>query len=747
MNQNPVFNRSQAMLLAALLIIPLALGLMWSMYLDDSAYVTFHYVNSITFGRGLAAAGQPPLVAPLYALALTLPRLLGISLPPVGLVLSTLGWGIAAIAMYCTAKAMDRPFAALISALLLTFSPILISTLGSDIPWAVALAWIALALSIKKRWGLFTGALALMLLAHFDLSTLMLAALLWAVQWIERRRLALRHGLVLAIVALGWGLIATWQFGAPFSLGISSYARHSIATMLSESEFYGLFLPWIGLGLFDAARAQRAPQARNTQYALLLWAALAFLAGGQAAWAMLVTLGLCLTGLGIEWSIGWLSTRTPRLSHLQLAASVFLIAGLLLGIAQASLLAHRYSLRPIARQALERQVGAWLRAHSEPAATILATEQAGYWANRPTLPWDGSKSDQAEMARLMQKLNLNPPSYCVSLNSIAWDRLMRTDWFQDSYVFLQKFESPYESSSPYTIWRYRASELDAKERQPMNAHLPAKVKLVGYKYWPDRIQPGDTVYVTLYLQATQPLTRSLRTVMWMASPSGGVGQAQLDTIVPRGVPLDWWQAGQIIAERFALTTTSPLPAGAYQLNMSVITPDARGTLPLYLGDDDTPLERLLIGYVAAPWQGKPEAARPVNADLGHQIALAGYNAPDSLRAGKEFDVTLYWKAQQPPEDNYVVFVHVLDANKRLVAGHDGPPMEGRYPTRAWLPGNEIVPDTHHITLPPDLAAGVYRLQVGMYRWPSLERLPVWDEQGAEQADGILVLHSIQVQSP
>jgi hypothetical protein len=105
---------------------------------------------------------------------------------------------------------------------------------------------------------------------------------------------------------------------------------------------------------------------------------------------------------------------------------------------------------------------------------------------------------------------------------------------------------------------------------------------------------------------------------------------------------------------------------------------------------------------------------------------------------------LYWEAQRPPEEDYFVFVHLIDVDGQPVAQHDGLTMDGRYPPRAWLPG-DVVPDTHRIVLGPDVPLGVYRLQVGMYRWPSLERLPVWDEQGVEQVDRIIVLQSVQVQ--
>ena len=80
---------------------------------------------------------------------------------------------------------------------------------------------------------------------------------------------------------------------------------------------------------------------------------------------------------------------------------------------------------------------------------------------------------------------------------------------------------------------------------------------------------------------------------------------------------------------------------------------------------------------------------------------------------------------------------------QLVTGHDGPPMDGRYPTGAWQPA-DVVPDAHRLVLEPDIAPGTYWLKVGMYRQPSLERLPVRDARGVEHADGILELRPIEI---
>ena len=405
-------SRLKVALWLALVITPLAIGLAWGTPCDDSAYGAFRCA------RDLARGEQALLGAPLYVLALWLPARLGIPLPQVGLVLSALGWGAAAVAIYAVGRAMGRPVAAVVSAPLVAFNPAIVSTLGTEASWAVALAWIAVYATVSKRWRVQTGALALMLLTRLDWVTLALAALLLIVQGVRRRRFPLWTSLVLAAVGLGWGLMA------------------------------------------DSIPASSA-----------------------AAEAMMITLGLFVVGLGIGWIIEWLETRsTFRLNHLALTVAVALVVGVPLGMLQASYLWQRYQLRPVARWGLEQQAGDWLHARAEPAATILTSERVGYLADRTIVSWDGSESGQEELTLLLQTLTKAPPNYCVSFDSIGWDHLMRTGWFQEGYEPVQAFESPYDGASPLTIWRYRFRAFDVGERQPLNVRLPGEVDLVGYKY-------------------------------------------------------------------------------------------------------------------------------------------------------------------------------------------------------------------------------------------------------------------------
>lgn len=739
---------AKATLWLTLSIVPLVTALVWGAYLSDEAYVTFRYTRNLVLGRELVYGVQTPSRSPLYALMLWPPASLGVSLPQAGLVLSALAWSAAAWATFSAGCAMRRPATAALSAALLAFNPVTVTTLGLEIPWAIALAWIALAASIKHRWNIQTCTLALMLITHFDLVTLALALLVVIVQWIERRRFPLVPILILVLVAAGCGLLAVWQIIAPPSLPNLNLAEweHLVRQMLSENELYWLFLPPCLCGM-----AELLSTTRKAWIGGLLWGAASILIGGPAAQAMITTLGLFLAGLGVHWIIKRIEAhKLTHLDRVSLTLGVMLIAGLPLGIAQVSSLAQRHQLRPVIRQELEEQAADWLRVHSEPTAMVFGSERLGYLADRATFPRFGHTNDQ-DIPQLLKALGENPPKHLVSFHNIPWKRLTQTRWFQDTYAPSQEFSSAYEVTSPLTIWSRRPEPLDAEERHPLNVRLPGDVALIGYALQTQHIQPGDTVGVTLFLRPTRPVTESLRPIVQMSIPQGsGDWQNwwQVDSTGDYGVPMDWWLPGETISAEFELAVNEELPMGAYRLDVLVLSQDTESYLAMYKDGDTSPVDRVWLGYVAVPWQGEArnaalDRAKPANAKFGDQITLLGIKVEESVAAGGELEVTLYWSTQQQPENDYVVFVHLMDEAGQPVASHDGSPMDGRYPSRAWFPG-DVVPDSHRLTVDPTTPAGTYRLQVGLYHWPSLERLHVWDSEGNEQADRSLFLQQIEV---
>ena len=93
--------------------------------------------------------------------------------------------------------------------------------------------------------------------------------------------------------------------------------------------------------------------------------------------------------------------------------------------------------------------------------------------------------------------------------------------------------------------------------------------------------------------------------------------------------------------------------------------------------------------------------------------------------------------------DYTVFVQLLDAKNRWVAGHDTQPLGGEYPTSSWRPG-EVVVDDHVLQLPDDLPPGTYRLVTGMYDLATGRRLIVADAKGEAQPDSMIVLRELRL---
>jgi hypothetical protein len=243
------------------------------------------------------------------------------------------------------------------------------------------------------------------------------------------------------------------------------------------------------------------------------------------------------------------------------------------------------------------------------------------------------------------------------------------------------------------------------------------------------------------LQATQPITTGLDTAIFVVHPINREIWAWQDAPTPRAIPTEWWQTGQVVAERFRIPTEPELPFGAYVLEL-LWRENNGANSPVYLGNDTEMLDRLQLGYIAVPPPVDSTDAIPANARFGDQIMLSGFEITGRVAPGEHIGLILYWSALRVPEQNYAVFVHLLDQAEQLIANHDAQPMENRFPTKGWRPG-VTVRDGHPLSLPPDLPNGEYKIMVGLYLQRTGERLPVWDNKGIEQAGGALPLSTIE----
>ena len=100
-------------------------------------------------------------------------------------------------------------------------------------------------------------------------------------------------------------------------------------------------------------------------------------------------------------------------------------------------------------------------------------------------------------------------------------------------------------------------------------------------------------------------------------------------------------------------------------------------------------------------------------------------------------MTLYWRGQQPIAQNYKVFNQVYAADGVMQAQRDGYPVCDGRETWRWDPG-ELITDVYDIPVKADAADGLYPLYTGFYLEETGDRLPVFDESGAEVATQVHV---------
>jgi hypothetical protein len=124
---------------------------------------------------------------------------------------------------------------------------------------------------------------------------------------------------------------------------------------------------------------------------------------------------------------------------------------------------------------------------------------------------------------------------------------------------------------------------------------------------------------------------------------------------------------------------------------------------------------------------KPEHV--LDANLNDIVHLQGYT---SVITGSVYRVFLFWKGVSPAHYDLTQFVHIRDQSGKTVAQADFQPLKGEYPVWRWRPG-EVVVDVVDIPIPAGIAAGEYRVLAGLYRWDTLERLPVTADTTGENA--------------
>lgn len=134
-------------------------------------------------------------------------------------------------------------------------------------------------------------------------------------------------------------------------------------------------------------------------------------------------------------------------------------------------------------------------------------------------------------------------------------------------------------------------------------------------------------------------------------------------------------------------------------------------------EDDAELEALFLRYaktmtyVPVPLPDEGVLWLSPVATWNDAILLGAIDLPVSIAAGDEFITTLFLMKQAPIEQNLNVLVRIVNAEGREIARSEGWPYGSS--TRSWQEG-DMWPDGHRLTIAPDAAPGLYRVEVSFY---------------------------------
>jgi hypothetical protein len=279
-----------------------------------------------------------------------------------------------------------------------------------------------------------------------------------------------------------------------------------------------------------------------------------------------------------------------------------------------------------------------------------------------------------------------------------------------------------------------------------------QIKLVGIETPVGRYYAGDSVPVTLYLTAPQPLHHDYEIfVQLLDETRADVGNVTTHPEWGR-FPTRLWKAGAIYADSYRVLVgkrvdpRSPLLA---QIYTGFIDPQDDQLRPLPATDGTGKGMLPLVGEVVLlPWS-KPDVAgldlTPAQVRFGDTIEVIGLHQPQQVAAGDTLTVTLLWQAKASPGVDYTAFVHLLDRDGKQVAGFDQSPGGSRFPTRVWTAGDQVLSEMV-AQVPQDLSPGEYSTWLGLYDAASAgaTRLPVQDADGYTTADEMLEIGKITV---
>jgi len=320
---------------------------------------------------------------------------------------------------------------------------------------------------------------------------------------------------------------------------------------------------------------------------------------------------------------------------------------------------------------------------------------------------------------------------------------------------------------PHTTWFRQRSPVGqvVGVQHPARVNLDDKVLFLGYDLASgDTVRQGEDLHVRLYWLALQSLDVNYSSFLHLDAPPDYATWATSDNMHPGdpqaqiAIPTSAWWTSLYVRDEHRLKVPPDIPPVQYLLRVGLYDRRTGKRLAVLADDGSVTGDSITlqpVRVIGAKSVSPRQLPYQVEYTLGGQIELLGYDLEVGgrklevgdweLRVG-DFELTLYWRARAAVENDYTVFVHLVDQGGKLWAQGDSVPVGGMYPTSAWLPG-QLIEDRHVIQVDPAAPPGSYRVLVGLYDPATLERLETTGPEGPLPSGAITLEPVLEVKEP
>jgi len=745
-------------LVAAVLLAATALAWMALRPTDsfDDSYITYRYARNIAQGQGFVYnSGERVLgtTAPLYALALAVVSRAWPDIPTASLALGGLGWAALVLLVYGLGRSAGLPLAGLAAAGILTFDPLIYSTLGMETTVYVSLclaAFVLLAAGRPRGAALLAG---LAFLMRWD-GVLVIAVILLA-ELVRLRRIPWQVAGCWLALAVPWLIFSQTYFGSIFPNSFFAKAGQANSGLVGG-----------GADPFAAALLLMVQDRLRANPLLWLYAPLALLSplNGRvwlkATWPIFLWTALYFAGFVAVGVIGFHWYYVPLLPALALAVGAGLaylarLAGATrvpwLGPVTAFSLAAAclwpqvqllWINSPATSPRLEayRQVSQWLDQNTAPSSSVGLLEIGfiGYQTNRPVVDIMGLVTP-AMIGHLhgwdeafYYAVTRHWPDYLVVLQGMGWTHPPHTNPLGDIYSLAATIRPATGSPDPILIYRRRPDfpPVSFATNWPQALVFDHLFTLDSIQAGAGKLVAGQALPVRLNWTVNADVKADYTFELTLVDLSSGARQVLRAASPPMygSAPTSEWRRGNHYVEDLLLPAPSDLPAGAYRLVVQA-TVDGRDVEPAQMATGQTVSAMTGVLENGQPPVSPAFTSGPVQFAEG--LSLLGYRVAPM---GSRLNVVLFWRADQPIAAPRTVFVHIMDEGGQLIGQHDGAPAGGALPLTLWAPGVTVT-DAHSVPLAAPMAAA-RQVCVGLYDPATLERLSIVAGAGYDVRDNV-----------